>query len=85
MCYTKRVLILNREKEMQELNAICPICGEEIMLDYTPEIGEAIFCSQCGRSSEVIRVNPLTLQAIQENENFSEFPEKEKENDEDLL
>ncbi|MDP8253631.1 MAG: lysine biosynthesis protein LysW [Candidatus Kaelpia aquatica] len=58
---------------MEELTAICPACGEEIILDFRPEIGEIISCSQCNTSSEVARKNPLTLKAIENsNEEFIE-------------
>ena len=56
---------------MEEINAICPICGEEIILDYTPEVGEVIYCPQCGGSSEVIRTEPFTLQKIEDPEDFT--------------
>jgi len=67
---------------MEELIAICPACGEEILLDFTPEIGEAVSCPQCNISSEVVRKNPLTLVAIEnDNEDFlREDPEGPKEN-----
>ncbi|MDP8216690.1 MAG: lysine biosynthesis protein LysW [Candidatus Kaelpia imicola] len=52
---------------MEELTAVCPACGEEILLDFTPEIGETISCPQCNTSSEIIRKNPLTLVAIEDN------------------
>lgn len=55
---------------MEELNPICPICGEEIPLEYPPEMGEIIYCPQCGGSSEVIRTEPLTLQELKEEQDF---------------
>lgn len=56
---------------MEEQTAICPVCGEEILLDYRPEIGEIIYCPQCGASCEVLRNDPLTLRELEEN-NFLE-------------
>lgn len=56
---------------MEEVTAICPICGEEIILDTQPEIGEILYCPQCGVSCEVIRMEPLTLREIEEREDFS--------------
>jgi lysine biosynthesis protein LysW len=61
---------------MFELNAICPVCGEEIFLDFEPEVGEIIYCPQCGSSCEVIRKDPLTLRELA-GEAFEEYPEEE--------
>ena len=58
-------------EEMEEQTVICPVCGEEILLDYRPEIGEIIYCPQCGASCEVLRNDPLTLRELEEN-NFLE-------------
>ena len=61
---------------MQELTAICPNCGEEIILDFAPTRGEVVYCPHCGVSSEVIHTDPLSLLAIEEdNEDFSQEEE----------
>ncbi|MDP8234283.1 MAG: lysine biosynthesis protein LysW [Candidatus Saelkia tenebricola] len=46
---------------MQGITTICPNCGEEIILDFTPSRGEIVNCLQCGESSEVIHTDPLSL------------------------
>lgn len=61
---------------MEEVSVICPACGEEIFLDYLPEVGEVVYCTQCGRASEVIRTEPLTLQEVENGEDF--LPEEEE-------
>ncbi len=63
---------------MEEFVAICPACGEEILLDFTPEIGETVSCAQCNTSAEVIREDPLTLVIIEDNN--EDFLKGESEN-----
>ena len=61
---------------MQELTTICPNCGEEIILDFTPSRGETVNCLQCEEGSEVIRTGPLILLGIENNEDFPEEENK---------
>ena len=62
---------------MQELTAICPNCGEEIILDFTPARGETVYCPQCRSSSEVINTDPITLLEIEEDEDFPQEENKD--------
>jgi lysine biosynthesis protein LysW len=66
---------------MEELAAICPACGEEILLDFAPEIGDMISCPQCNTSSEVVRKDPIALVATKDETEglLNEEPEDPKE------
>jgi lysine biosynthesis protein LysW len=57
-------------------NAQCPMCGEEIDLGDGLEIGETIYCPECGGAVRVTRLNPPDVEEV---EIFSE----EEENSED--
>ncbi len=67
---------------MEDINIICPLCKDEVILDTTPEIGEIVYCPHCQASLEVLKTVPITLKKITLEEGL--FTEEEKEEKEDL-
>ncbi len=52
---------------------ICPVCGAEIEVDQTVELGEIIVCPDCGVDLEIVSLDPLTAEeAPMEQEDWGE-------------
>ena len=66
---------------MEDLVAICPACGEEIMLDFPPETGENILCPQCNTTLEVVRKDPLSLIIIETDNEDILFLDQDNQDD----
>lgn len=46
---------------LRHLNFVCPVCDGENTIDYLPEIGELLDCSDCGSELEVSSTEPLEV------------------------
>lgn len=62
--------------------AICPECEFEIDVDELDvDKGDTLECDNCGTALEVVRLNPIGLEAVAEDED--EEDEDEDEDDEE--
>jgi alpha-aminoadipate carrier protein LysW len=63
--------------------ATCPECEFEIDVDELDvDKGDTLECDNCGTSLEVVRLNPITLEAVPEDDDDDE-DEDEDDEDED--
>lgn len=52
---------------------ICPVCGAEIEVDQTVDLGEIVVCPDCGVDLEIVSLDPLTAEeAPMEQEDWGE-------------
>lgn len=57
-----------------KIAAECPSCGENVVFDIKPQLGQVIICRYCGEELEVIDLTPILLDfPIEDEEYDSEF------------
>ena len=60
--------------------AICPECEFEIDVDELDvDKGDTLECDNCGTALEVVRLNPIGLEAVDEDEDDEDEDEEEEE------
>jgi len=48
----------------------CPACGGRINIYYDHEPGDEVYCEDCEKEFQLLRVNPIVLEAFDNDEEF---------------
>lgn len=65
--------------------AICPDCAREFYVEGEDdlEIGDIVYCEECGAELEVSKLNELELKPVDDDDDDEDFEEEEDLDDED--
>lgn len=50
----------------------CFVCGELVLFEKPPNIGDIVFCTYCDEAMEVIGLNPITIDWPFDSESYFE-------------
>lgn len=70
-------------KVKSNIIADCPSCGERVVLDKSPRLGDFVVCRICEEKLEVIDLNPILLDFPLEDESYDYEYEDDYDSDDD--
>ncbi|MFH1837537.1 MAG: hypothetical protein ABH862_05455 [Candidatus Omnitrophota bacterium] len=66
------------------MGAKCPKCGSEVIIDFSNEEGDSIWCDDCDATLQIVKINPPKVKLDgrkKEEEGFESFDEDDEDDE----